>query len=344
MSNSAKQAQKWLNRINTETDPAGRQLYIVRMALWLLKQADWDAPLIEKLAQKDELTDFFMEYLDIGEQCLCFFDPSLPHIDAEYQASAFERQIRETRGKLKKITEQAASLKRQYVQWSEHEKQLKTQAAQLRQRETQLAELEALKERLTPENMAAIEKEIAVLQSQTAIDKEKAARLEQAREIARAEREQIETMLEALQTRQTDQIEQLLLLCRQLADMLDEAWDEADKRLAHENTRLRRKNRDLIKITAQLDACLDQLKAAAEKERHNQDIYKTHFAANAAAADAINASPDANDANLTAQKSRIAALSQQINGQLNAFDKELSEMIQSREETVKQIRKLNKTS
>lgn len=344
MDKALSQAQKWLKRIETETDPARRRLQMTRMALWLLDQAAWDTRQVEALAQNEDLTDFFMEYLDIGEHCLNFFDPALPHIDPEYQASAFERQIQEVSRKLRKITQQTAVMKHQYAQWSQQARQLETQAAQLRRREERLAELKALKKQLTPENLASIEKEISELQGQTAIDKEKADRLEQERKTARDELEQIQTTLRELQTRQTDQIEQLLPLCRQLAAALDEAWDAADRRLAHENTRLRRKNRDLLKICAKLEACLDELMAVSEKQRHHQDIYNAHFAANAAAADAINASLDTNDDTMNARKARIAALSQQISTQLTAFDKELGNMIQSREQTVNQIRKLNKTS
>ena len=78
----------------------------------LLNYAATDTPHFEEMAQKDRLTDFFMEYLEIGEQCATFFESALPHIDPEFKVAEFELDIQDAKGNLQKISTLAAALKR----------------------------------------------------------------------------------------------------------------------------------------------------------------------------------------------------------------------------------------
>ena len=66
MSKRMQQAQDLWDSIKTETDQDNKRLKMAKFALLLLNYAASDAPHFEELAQKDRLTDFFMEYLEIG--------------------------------------------------------------------------------------------------------------------------------------------------------------------------------------------------------------------------------------------------------------------------------------
>ena len=100
-------------------------------------------------------------------------------------------------------------------------------------------------------------------------------------------------------------------------------------------------------MTEKLNVCLKELKAAKDAEKNNRQIYTAHFAADAAAADAIRTSPDSEqnptDAGLNARIARVADISKQIDVLLNSFDSELSDVVKSEEETVLKIRRLNKS-
>ncbi len=132
MSKRMQQAQDLWDNIKTETDQDNKWLKMVKFALLLLNYAATDAPHFEEMAQKDRLTDFLMEYLDIGEQCDVFLACALPHIDPELKTTEFERDIQDTKRNLQKITTQAAVLKCQYAELLGQEKRLKKESAELR--------------------------------------------------------------------------------------------------------------------------------------------------------------------------------------------------------------------
>lgn len=328
MTPNFQQADDLWNAVKHETDENSRRLKMVEFAGLLLKCAKMEDSALEKIFQTDQLTDFFIEYLEAADHISAFFRKALAGLEPDLVAGEFETQIRETEERLAEILEKSENLHIANAELLEKKNRLMAEFQKLNDSETELNNLRSLEEQTRPENMAALEQEIELLKQRTKEKRPEKERLDNEKKILGQACQAMEEMTGSLEKEKNSCVEHLLALSGDLADSLDHNWDECDRLLSVELAKLKQKNIMYHEILSKLDNNMKNLRKVVADEQVNREMYEAHFSANAEISKAMG---------------HVSQLSEDISKSLMEFDLELKQVIEQGENAVSRIRQLNET-
>ncbi len=330
-------ADLW-KEIQSSADTQKNRLKMAQMARLLLEMAGPDEAELTELSGSEELTDFFIEYLDLGELLQAFFQASLPHLETELKDGEFESQLQKTETEIQAVVSQYQNLKENHKKILEKQETLARESEQLESLKSRLAELKRLEAELDAENLAAIKEEIQSISQKTEAQKPKLDQLKQEREQQAGALAAMEELMAELTEKQERSQERILAVSERLSQVLDQEWLNADEQKTRTLRLLKQRNAAFEKITAELEGHLRELEAITQAQARNQSLLQRHFAANARAAEGAEKLP-LHQPSLE----RIQTLSASLESQLAEFDQILAELIQTQEAIQNNIRKRNKS-
>lgn len=328
--------------VRSEDDLEKRRTRMIELAGLLLKQAAPDTDKITELSGSDLLTDFFIEFLNAGETAGTFFEQALDHLEDELKGGEFETQVRETQDQLDKTVGRLNELKEQNRDLLARKEHLLAESETLNALETELETLKHLESGLKPENLEALSEEVRQLSEKTEKLIPEKERLETELGDLKPACKDLEETIDALESEKAGDVNRMSALSKNLAGIIDNAWDEYDKRLAAELGKLKQKNIAFLEIAAQLDKAEKEVRDAVEAEKAKLELFESHFSANKAILQAAERPPGP-DGPVQNRVDRAKTLAKEIDRNLSEFDTELKEILIDVEEKVNRIRRLNKT-
>lgn len=334
MNVSFQQMEDLWQALRKESDPVRSPLLMVELAKLLLKYAYPDEERIQELSRNDQLTDFLIEYLDTAERLKAFFEQALPHLHPDDKGGDFEKEIQETKADLEQVQSRIRNLKTRHVRLLEQKDRLRAEVGELKELEDTLKGLQEMEQKLRAGNMEQLREEVQALREKTGARLPEFEALQMERDRQQTALQHMEEMLRQVREGEGNFPDRFTTLADQLIQTLDNAWDKNDLQLTRKSRILLQKIRQYEKITSKLDACLRQIGEVTESEKVNFDIYQRHFAANR----------NITGASETGKVGDIREVSTQIAGLLKAFDERLREAVNTQEEAIRQIRRLNTPS
>ena len=351
MTSGFRQTNELWQDIQQEKSKNQKRLKMLEMAKLLIEYADLDDSLLNELSKSDELTDFFLEYQNIGNFSANFFKRALPHLEEELVNGDFQTQIEELEKELSNIDQKYKDCFQDYSKYKSKKAQLNADSKKLKDMENELNELKELEAALKPENMKDLADNINQLKQKTEEIKPEYERLSK-------EQENLENILMHMQEMinscnqpedmSNPTIQKLIDFSTKLSDLLDQDWDQYDEHLSQVIRKLKNKNKNYLDVLNEMDTSLEKLKQTAHCEEHNQTVYNEHFNANNELIKDFDKTQNGVEKELKINVEQhiksIESLSGQIKKDLKQFDNEIMMAIVGHEEVVKKIRRLNKTS
>ena len=346
MSTGFRQTNELWQDIQDEKTPDIKRLKMIEMAKLLLKYASLTDDDLTSLTRSETLTDFFLEYQEIGKATASFFKNTLPHLEPELIESDFQTEIEANEKELSDITKKYKNFKDDYSQLLSQKEQLMESSEKLQALETEINELKQIEENLKPEQMSSLSQEIAQLKQQ--IEKERPEY-----EKLLSEKNQMDDLLlnikDMIQSSKesdakTNDHSEMLSYSKQLSKLLDQEWDHIDERLSQELRKLKQRNKIYQEVLVKMDDTLSILNETTECEKENQIIYERHFNENNKLVKSFNKSHIQAEKSIQQRIDSINLLSGQIKESLIKFDQEITEAISENEEIIGNIRRLNQTS
>lgn len=338
-----KTADLW-EAVLREKDADGKRLRMIELAGLLLEQSALTDEELAALSETDRLTDFFIEFLSAAEKAENFFDKALPHLEPELRGGEFEIQVRETNEKLAKIEERSKTLRESYGELLERGDLLLAESAGLEALESELEELKRLDKGLETENMDALAGEVGRLKRKVAETGPRMEKLEADREKLEAACLRMEETISVLESEEKPGAERLLALSERLSEMLEDGWDECDRRLSTALGKLKQKNRSFLEMVSKLDECEKNLMDILYAEKANLELFEKHLTANDDILRSFGNRGHVSESFPQSRLDRTKSLSAEIAEKLGEFDSELKDMLGEVREAVNRIRKLNKTA
>ncbi len=344
MSTGFQQTEDLLNAIQRETDPIHKRLKIVELTKLLLEFAAMNDSDITNISWTDQLTDFFIEYLDTANHAVAFFQNALPHIDPELKAGEFENQIRETNERLTEIIKQSEKMQNANTDLLEQKNRIKAESEKLSTLKSELDNLRHLDEQLKSENMTVLAEQIELLKKNIQEKKPEKERLETEKTELNQASQNLEQMITALSDNNKAVADHLLELSKKLGVLLENEWDECDMRLSSELRKLTQRNNMYQEVLTKLDSSMKDLQQFTEAEKANRELYEKHFASNATSSRAIEQGQQNFGTSLPVSMEHISSISKRIAESLHEYDQELRKIMQAYEEIISRTRRLNKTT
>lgn len=318
--------------LGEETETAGKRYRMVQLARLLLETAAPAPEDIAEMAEKDTLTDHFIEYLDAAEQIHGFFQAALPRIEEGLEE--FQAEIETADKNISAVAERHRNLKTDNAALLEKREALAAESQKLAALESELAELKALEERSRPEKMAQLQADVEALREKTeALRPEVESRKREKAELESALKAMGELQSEIAAQKEKDYAE-LNRLSARLAETLDGEWLTADTENTQTLRILKQRNIAFEKITGELSARLRELDALTSDQQTNRELFEKHFAADAEIAQKTETAPQ----NTGADMDRLRTLSGAIRESLTEFDGILGTIIAAAEEIHLNIR------
>jgi len=345
MSSGFRQTNELWKDIQDETSPDIKRLKMIEMAKLLLKYASLTDDQLTDLSGSETLTDFFLEYHEIGKSTANFFKHAIAHLEPELAGGEFQTELEVIEKELSDITEKYKNFKNEYAQLLTQKKQLLESSEKLHSLETEIDELKQLEANLKPEYMASLSQEIADLKQQVEKDRPEYEKLLSEKNTLDDLHQHMKTMTQsASESHASTDHAELISHAKQLSDILDQEWDHIDERLSQELRKLKQRNKIYNEVLVKMDDTLAILNQTTECEKENRIIYESHFNKNEQLVKGFGSSHIQAEKPVQQCIDKLNLLSGQIKDSLEKFDQEITEAINENEAIIGKIRRLNQTT
>jgi chromosome segregation ATPase len=345
MSSGFRQTNELWKDIQDETSPDIKRLKMIEMAKLLLKYASLTDDQLADLSGSETLTDFFLEYHEIGKSTADFFKHAIAHLEPELAGGEFQTELEAIEKELSDITEKYKNFKNEYAQLLTQKEQLLESSEKLHRLEAEIDELKQLEANLKPEYMASLSQEIADLKQQVEKDRPEYEKLLSEKNTLDDLHQHMKTMTQsASESHASIDHAELISHARQLSDILDQEWDHIDERLSQELRKLKQRNKIYNEVLVKIDDTLAILNQTTECEKENRIIYESHFNENEQLVKGFSSSHIQAEKPVQQRIDNLNLLSGQIKESLEKFDQEITEAINENEAIIGKIRRLNQTT
>lgn len=137
-------------QLQTTSEIEDQRQQLLEMARLLIERATPNTTAFEAL-ESDVLTDLFLEYQGIGQITGNFLQTALPRLEAAYQGTEFEQQLKTLQTDLQHYQQRYHSLQQQLQQLQDTETELKQQKAHCQQTQIDVKQLQQNAEHLQTE-------------------------------------------------------------------------------------------------------------------------------------------------------------------------------------------------
>ena len=335
------QADDLWQAILTGQDSIQAKQQMLELCKLLFEYASLEDGEFNKIKETDQLTDFFIEYLDHADFIRHFMVTSKDALEPELKSCEFEKQIHTSQNDLDALVQKSEAMKQNYGKLIEQKKHLETAADEVENLEQTIARLKIIEEKVKPENMAQLQKENDLLQKEIGEKEPILDQIKKENETFQERHQHITHMIDVLTHEKNDDLIKLIELSDRLSRLLDESWGQKDAQLFQKVRILEQKNKMYKDVTQKLLDCLTDLQEISEAEFVNNELFQKHFSANSSINQAIRAENDHRSI-IEAKKSKTKTLSLQISESLTTFDELLKEMVLAREEITEKVRQSTK--
>ena len=346
MSSGFRQTNELWKDIQDEPSPDIKRLKMIEMAKLLLKYAALTDDQLSDLSGSETLTDFFLEYQEIGNATADFFKLAISHLEPELAGGEFQAELEAIEKELSDITEKYKNFKNEYAQLLSQKEQLMASSEKLHSLETEINTLKQLEANLKPEYMTSLSQEITQLKQQVEKDRPEYEQLLSEKNTLDDLLQQMKTMIQSTSESNAaiDDHAELISHARQLSDILDQEWDHIDERLSQELRKLKQRNKLYNEVLVKMDDTLAILNQTTECEKENRNIYESNFNENEQQVKGFGSSHIQAEKPVQQRIDNLIILSGQIKESLEKFDQEITEAINENEAIIGKIRRLNQTS
>jgi chromosome segregation ATPase len=240
MSSNFQQTQNiWLSMVE-EQDPGTKRFKMIELAKALIQFAQVDENELQNLLQADRLIDWFIEYKDLAEGLLNFFQSALRFLNEEYGTEAFNKKMKNLNEQLSLIQNQSEEITKNISELTLKKKDLESADERLKALEHESDKLRAIYLKLQPENIDKLSQSIRhPIEAIHALEQDKPS-LYQARLSAN------QSITEAIQNSEgvSSKVQAMLALSKQIEQYLKN-YDQALKEIITEKEATVKKIRQL---------------------------------------------------------------------------------------------------
>ena len=354
MTLNIQQAEDLWQTIRSNENSFEQKGNMLEFAELLLKHSGLTRSEINDIKESDTLTDLMINHLNIAEYCKKFLTDGFQDIESELKAGEFAKDIETTNEEISRFLENTKDIRNNYQELFQKKKALEVARLQFTDLRKELEALQAIEEQTRPENLAKLQQEIESKRHDIAPKKAEIEKLQTEQGKLQQElsalnelQDTVNELLNAVKQEQHTSTEDIRNKSTHLSEILDSKWEGLDQKLDQAMRRLKQRNKEYLEILGKLDLYNAQLKEIIEAEEINEKIYEKHFQADSGIIESIKQEDQENYDEKEALSSHIheiSNLSININTQLKQFDQQLNKIVEFREDIVKKVRRLNKSS